>query len=61
MQGWITLCGWQAAMASVSFLIATMIQGLAVYNNPTVRTPSKHVPGSFRSRHGLLLITADYV
>lgn len=27
--------GWQAAVASVCFLIATMIQVLAVYNNPT--------------------------
>jgi choline transport protein len=35
MQGWITLCGWQAAIASVAFLISTMIQGLAVYNYPT--------------------------
>ena len=35
IQGWITLCGWQAAIASVCFLIATMIQALVVYNNPT--------------------------
>jgi choline transport protein len=35
MQGWVTLCGWQAGIASVAFLIATMIQGLAVYNYPT--------------------------
>ena len=35
MQGWITVCGWQAAIASVAFLVATMIQALAVYNNPS--------------------------
>ena len=35
LQGWITVLGWQAAIASVCFLIATMIQVLAVFNNPS--------------------------
>lgn len=35
IQGWVTLCGWQAAIASIAFLAATMIQGLVVYNIPT--------------------------
>ncbi|KAK5194141.1 hypothetical protein LTR99_005628 [Exophiala xenobiotica] len=32
IQGWVTITGWVAAIASVCFLIATMIQGLAVLN-----------------------------
>ena len=35
LQGWITVLGWQAAIASICFLIATMVEVLAVYNNPT--------------------------
>ncbi|KAL2424387.1 Choline transport protein [Exophiala dermatitidis] len=32
IQGWITITGWVAAVASVCYLIATMIQGLAILN-----------------------------
>ncbi|KIW92549.1 uncharacterized protein Z519_06396 [Cladophialophora bantiana CBS 173.52] len=32
VQGWVTITGWVAAVASVCFLIATMIQGVAVLN-----------------------------
>lgn len=32
IQGWVTVTGWVAAVASVCFLIATMIQGVAVLN-----------------------------
>ncbi|KIX09250.1 uncharacterized protein Z518_00329 [Rhinocladiella mackenziei CBS 650.93] len=34
IQGWVTITGWVAAVASVCFLIATMIQGVAILNNP---------------------------
>jgi choline transport protein len=34
VQGWVTVTGWVAAMASVCFLIATMIQAAAVLNYP---------------------------
>jgi choline transport protein len=32
VQGWVTLLGWQAAMASAASLVATLIQGLVVFN-----------------------------
>jgi choline transport protein len=32
--GWLTVIGWQAGQASVAFLCATMIQGVAVLNHP---------------------------
>jgi len=32
VQGWVTVTGWVAAVASVCYLIATMIQGLAILN-----------------------------
>ncbi|EXJ91531.1 hypothetical protein A1O3_00079 [Capronia epimyces CBS 606.96] len=32
IQGWITITGWVAAVASVCYLIATMIQGVAILN-----------------------------
>ncbi|KAH1310456.1 hypothetical protein KXX47_006456 [Aspergillus fumigatus] len=34
MQGWITVFGWQAAVTSISFLVATQIQGLIILNRP---------------------------
>ncbi|KAJ5546784.1 hypothetical protein N7494_004369 [Penicillium frequentans] len=34
MQGWITVFGWQAALASICYLIATQIQGMVLLNNP---------------------------
>ena len=35
IQGWVTLLAWQAALATVSFLAASMIQGLVIFNNPS--------------------------
>jgi choline transport protein len=35
IQGWVTILAWQAATASVCFLIATMVQGLVIFNYPT--------------------------
>ncbi|KAI0116467.1 amino acid transporter [Nemania sp. FL0031] len=32
--GWLTVVGWQAATASLGYLSATLIQGLAVLGNP---------------------------
>ena len=34
VQGWVTVTGWVAAVASVCFLIASMIQAMAVLNYP---------------------------
>ncbi|KAF7505238.1 hypothetical protein GJ744_001101 [Endocarpon pusillum] len=34
-QGWITVIAWQAAIASVYFLCASMTQGLVIFNNPS--------------------------
>lgn len=33
-QGWITILGWMAALASVASLLAAMIQAVALFNNP---------------------------
>jgi choline transport protein len=32
--GWVTILGWQAGQASVAFLAASMIQGVAILNYP---------------------------
>ncbi|KAJ5946623.1 hypothetical protein N7454_003462 [Penicillium verhagenii] len=34
MQGWITVFGWQAAVASICYLLATQIQGMVMLSNP---------------------------
>lgn len=34
MQGWITVFGWQAALASICYLISAQIQGMVLLNNP---------------------------
>lgn len=34
IQGWVTILGWQAGIASVCFIIATMIQYTALFNYP---------------------------
>lgn len=33
--GWLTAIGWQVYLASVCFLVGTIIQGLLVLNDPT--------------------------
>lgn len=35
MLGWLTLAGWQAAVASAAFLCGALIQGLLVLTQPT--------------------------
>ncbi|KAH8808489.1 amino acid/polyamine transporter I [Xylogone sp. PMI_703] len=47
--GWVTVIGWQAAQASVAFLGATIIQGLAVLNYDS------YVPKRW---HGTLILYA---
>ena len=32
--GWLVMTGWQSAITGIGMLIATIIQGLAVLNNP---------------------------
>lgn len=34
MTGWLVMTGWQSAITGIGMLIATIIQGLAVLNNP---------------------------
>lgn len=34
MQGWITVFGWQAAVTSICYLVATQIQGMVMLNSP---------------------------
>ena len=31
--GWLTVCGWQAAVVSCAYISGTMIQGLIILNN----------------------------
>jgi amino acid transporter len=35
LSGWLTAVGWQVYLASVCFLVGTIIQGLLVLNDPT--------------------------
>lgn len=48
-QGWLTVTGWQALVASGGYLGGTVIQGLIVLNNPDYE---------FRRWHGTLLFWA---
>lgn len=34
MTGWLCFTGWQSAITGIGMLVATIIQGLAVLNNP---------------------------
>ena len=34
MTGWLTMIGWQSAITGIGMLVATIIQGVAVLNNP---------------------------
>ncbi|KAJ5805360.1 hypothetical protein N7474_011247 [Penicillium riverlandense] len=52
MQGWITVFGWQTAVASICYLIATQIQGMVMLNN------SSYVPQQW---HGTLIMWAIVV
>lgn len=49
MQGWITVFGWQAAVTSICYLVATQIQGMVMLNNPG------YVPQQW---HGTLIMWA---
>ncbi|KAJ5630768.1 uncharacterized protein N7484_010868 [Penicillium longicatenatum] len=42
MQGWITLFGWQAALASICYLMATQIQGMVMLNSPEYHAQQWH-------------------
>ncbi|KAF1985419.1 amino acid transporter [Aulographum hederae CBS 113979] len=35
IQGWVTVVGWQAAIASVCFIMASVVQGLIAINHPS--------------------------
>jgi choline transport protein len=39
-QGWITLLGWQAAVASAAFMIAELFQGMIAFNHSSY-TPER--------------------
>ena len=47
--GWTSVLGWQTGLASLAFLVGTMIQGLLVLDN------SDYV---FKNWHGTLLVIA---
>jgi choline transport protein len=47
--GWISVLGWQTGLASLAFLVGTMIQGLLVLDNPDY---------VFENWHGTLLVIA---
>ncbi|KAJ5740781.1 hypothetical protein N7493_000653 [Penicillium malachiteum] len=42
MQGWITVFGWQAAVASICYLMASQIQGMVLLNNPDYASKQWH-------------------
>ncbi|KAL1844145.1 hypothetical protein VTK73DRAFT_2654 [Phialemonium thermophilum] len=47
--GWVSVLGWQVGLASLAFLVGTMIQGLLVLNDAAY---------VFRAWHGTLLVIA---
>ncbi|KAK3317953.1 amino acid permease [Apodospora peruviana] len=47
--GWISVLGWQVGLASLTFLVGTMIQGLIILTNPN------YIPENW---HGTLLVIA---
>ncbi|KAK5658294.1 hypothetical protein OQA88_2269 [Cercophora sp. LCS_1] len=47
--GWVSVLGWQVGLASVAFLVGTMIQGLLVLNYPDY---------AFENWHGTLFVIA---
>jgi choline transport protein len=47
--GWMTVCGWQAAVGSGGFLTGTLIQGLIILTRPDYE---------FKQWHGTLLYWA---
>jgi len=49
MVGWISTLGWQTGLASLAFIVGTVIQGLIVLNNPSY---------VFERWHGTLLVIA---
>ena len=48
--GWVSVVGWQIGLASLTFIVGTVIQGLIVLNNPTTY--------EFHRWHGTLLVWA---
>jgi choline transport protein len=42
IQGWVTILGWQATIASAIFAISTLIQGLVVLSTPTYEPQRWH-------------------
>ena len=49
MVGWISTLGWQTGLASIAFIVGTVIQGLIVLNNPNY---------IFERWHGTLIVIA---
>ena len=49
ISGWISVLGWQIGLASLTFIVGTVIQGLIVLNDPTY---------VFERWHGTLLVIA---
>ena len=49
-QGWVSVLGWQIGLASLTFIVGTVIQGLIVLNNPHTYI--------FERWHGTLLVWA---
>jgi choline transport protein len=57
-QGWLTAIGWQMYLASVCFLVGTIIQGLIVLNTPVSQQATFE---SFGTHGGVLTYHQDYV
>jgi amino acid transporter len=50
LTGWLCFTGWQAAIVAIAFLAGTVIQGLAILNNP-----KDYIPEAW---HGTMLVIA---
>ncbi|KAK4213058.1 amino acid/polyamine transporter I [Rhypophila decipiens] len=42
LTGWVSVIGWQVGLASLTFLVGTMIQGLIVLGNPSYHPENWH-------------------
>jgi choline transport protein len=56
IQGWVTILAWQATLAAASFLTASMIQGLVIFNNSSYLPERWHTTLLMIAISGLALL-----
>jgi choline transport protein len=56
IQGWVTILTWQAGLAAMSYLTASMIQGLVIFNDPSYAPQRWHTTLLMIAISGLALL-----